>query len=201
MNLNNFNIFEINKKNIIFIHIPKTGGTSILSHIYKYFKINDFSVRHYLASEYDETIWSSAYSFCVVRNPFDRLVSHWKYHTTATDSKLFSNLGIENYRNFTLTEYFNIVESHNDIVNNWRSMKEFMDPPYKKKIDTILRFEQLQEDWIKRIPLAKIIGENLPHVKKSNHLHYAQYYTPELISRVSDFYKDDLEAFGYSFNY
>lgn len=192
------NFFNIKNQYFLFIHIPKTGGTSILQKIYSFLKIPEFQIQHKLASEYSYSTWHS-YSFCVIRNPFDRLISHWKYHTTATDSILFQILGVQNYRELTFSQYFEIIEKFNSTVPNWKNMVEYIShPSFEKKIDTIIKFESIEEDW-KKLPISKIIGETLPHIKKSEHLHYSKYYTPELIERVSNFYRKDLDEFKYCF--
>lgn len=61
------------------------------------------------------------------------------------------------------------------------------------------RFEHLERDF-NQVCRATGIGEvPLPHMNKSIHRHYKDYYTPELQSIVSQKYHEDIETFGYTF--
>ena len=83
-------------KPFIFVHINKTGGTSIKSafKIQPYDKFLKLNTVHKCASEYIKTLgrpkWDGLFSFTVVRNPWDRFVSGWKY--------------LPNYKNLTVNE-------------------------------------------------------------------------------------------------
>ena len=69
----------------------------------------------------------------------------------------------------------------------------------KVRLDFIGRFERLEEDFKK---LCGKIGLNvsLPHLNQSQHRDYRSYYTPELRDRVGEFFKRDVELFGYTFD-
>ena len=80
------------QKKIIFIHIPKTGGTSIenymnilnynnpiLKHGYGTFK--NISFQHFTYSDYNEFlgihIFKNYFKFSVIRNPYTRIISEY----------------------------------------------------------------------------------------------------------------------------
>ena len=92
-------------KKFIFIHIPKTGGTSIeivlkgyIAEKYKIAGDNTFfigpDIKHHTASEllerYGKKKFGEYLKFCVIRNPWDRLLSlfYWG-HKQPYDKKLF----------------------------------------------------------------------------------------------------------------
>ena len=44
------------------------------------------------------------------------------------------------------------------------------------------------------------IQEELPHVNKSQHTHYQDYYNTHTQQLVAEYFKRDIELFGYSFD-
>jgi len=86
---------------LIFIHMSKTGGTSIeetlgIENVYANataecrgipFMEKRFS-KHATAAQaknyYTDEEWQAAYKFSIVRNPWDRMVSWWAHQTTVT---------------------------------------------------------------------------------------------------------------------
>ena len=61
-----------------FIHIPKTGGTSITKWLEKNFKTDNRRKHGYLS--HAEAIWKDlGWTFSIVRNPFDRIASSYFY--------------------------------------------------------------------------------------------------------------------------
>ena len=68
----------IPRTNIVFIHIPKTAGLSIR----KAFRIKTNGSHHSLNTPQDlEYLTGDYIRFCVVRNPLERFVSAYKYHS------------------------------------------------------------------------------------------------------------------------
>ena len=66
---------------LVFVHIPKTGGNSVRSLLLKNLKGNKVNPPHLT---YDQIVnhdpkLSEIESFCVVRNPFDRFVSTYRF--------------------------------------------------------------------------------------------------------------------------
>ena len=65
-------------------------------------------------------------------------------------------------------------------------------------VDEIIHFENLDIEF--NMVLQKL-GRNttLPHVKKSNRGSYQEYYDPETIEIVRNWFERDIEMFGYQF--
>ncbi len=74
------------RENAIFIHIPKTAGTSLL----QVMEVNPPAdhLRHATAAVYQRMhpdLWRSAYKFTFVRDPMDRLASAFYFLQNKTE--------------------------------------------------------------------------------------------------------------------
>ena len=65
-------------------------------------------------------------------------------------------------------------------------------------VDFIGRFESLIDDFQKLCHLLGITCK-LPHAGKTKHNNYKEYYDKESREIVGEFYKKDIEIFGYKF--
>ena len=178
------------EKKIIFIHIPKTGGTSI----YRSLKDKVDIGYHYhepLHRIYSKEQLNDSFVFTVVRNPWDKLVSTFFYCCQTQKHQWF----------------FKKYDSEFDMF-----MKDFkrgkvpylvlFKAQYKflmHKPDMILKFECLQQDFNKLCDKIGIEKYELPHNKKSKHKHFTEYYNDETKKIVSDIYQKDVELLNYKF--
>lgn len=182
-------------KPFIFVHIPKTGGLAIQNAL----RIDWHPCGcHEYFSKYPKYLRESVFSFTVVRNPYDRIVSAYNYlkqEIGNIDDKNFNDQHLSKYKNFN--DFVKDFE-HVKTLQNWIHfvpMTKFIDD----EIKFVGRFENLQDDFniicdnidIERIQLNKI---NVSH-----HTHYSTYYDEESKRIVENFYKDDINKFGYSF--
>ena len=90
------------KFNCIFVHIPKTGGTSI-EHFFKNNSAKYISShRHFTAQvskeKFGDDVWGSSFKFSIIRNPWDRIYSWW-CSTHNCGSKYLNNR--DNFSPFT----------------------------------------------------------------------------------------------------
>ena len=92
----------------IFIHINKTAGTSIGRAIG--LPVKD----HLTATEVIARIgldkWNSAYKFTVVRNPWDKVVSHYDYRRKKNKTEIAS-------RNISFSDW--VIMTYGDIKNTF----------------------------------------------------------------------------------
>lgn len=185
-----FNTFNISGSKVLFIHIPKTAGTSVLSCLNK---SDDPKIKHLLLKNYHDKILENCFVFSVVRNPFDRFVSQWLYHTNFDDNFFYKKYKTK----IDIFSYFDIASQLKNKSVTWKSMSEFIFHK-NKKIDFILSFENLCHDW--KI-FCKRLNYNceLINIKKNTRKHYSEYYNNKLISKVEEMYIDDLTNFNYKF--
>lgn len=144
-----------------------------------------------------------SYSFCVCRNPWDRLVSAWK-------DKVFNQWSdnypkhlrcyrIKFYEKFKDKDFSHFVRHVN--VNGEPHVQPQLDFIDSSSISFICRFENLEHDF--NILLKNL---NYPEFKipyedkwKSKHKHYTEYYDEETKQIVAEKYAKDIEYFNYEF--
>jgi hypothetical protein len=175
----------INKKTkTIFIHVPKTAGTSMEDMGF----LGNVITRHYGIDHYDKEVDISKYfKFAFVRNPYDRLKSAILEH------------GLEGQKK-TEKSFNNFLQKHKKMLNKWIATK----PQYtfvcingELKVDFIGKFENLLVDWAKVCKRLKVNETlTLAHDKKGLHRRDIRYNaeSKKLVQRI---YKKDFELFDY----
>ena len=193
----------------IFFHINKTGGTSV-EHALGYTKktANLWQGKHHTFKWYKRAArkkigFENYFKFTVVRNPWDRFLSLYKYRVKRGHPSFrrgvipFKKWGKKIYngcpnfcKGFTLREPKLYVKPQ----LNW-----ITDANGNMVVDFICRFENFQEDFNAVCNKIGIPERTLPHVNKSKHKHYTEYYDDETREIVAEKYKKDIEYFGYEF--
>lgn len=171
---------------VIFVHIPKTGGVSIRRwgkrNMKNRCRLLERGEKHKTVYEIRKKYSNYDTSFAVVRNPFDRVISGWKYY----QSKEKTQLGLREF-----------IQSPSVVS---KQMVEFIDDN-----TIILRFENLNEEFEFISKLLQEDGANYDKLKmlnitSSNEIkHYREYYDDETRSMVEQQYSDDLKKFNYEF--
>ncbi|MEL6614569.1 MAG: sulfotransferase family 2 domain-containing protein [Bacteroidota bacterium] len=178
-----------------FVHINKTGGTSVVRAL-------GIRFQHLTAMELREKLgddrWESRYTFSFVRNPWDRVVSlyHFRVKTNQTglgDQHLsFSDWARVCFRDRD-PQYLNKPKMFAP-ATDWLA-----GPSGEIDVDFVGRFERLSDDFA---VAAEAIGKSdveLPHLKSSSRGDYREYYDADAIQVVGDAFASDVEAFGYDF--
>jgi hypothetical protein len=184
-------------KDLTFIHIPKTGGSSIAN----WLRTNhweDITRPHwsdwkFMHQSSDMIPSIGAKTFAVIRNPWDRTVSLWAFWKDMRSNKNTPNATI----------------SFEDFVKNMNTFRFSpdawftLDLPQKAWIPDgvtyLIRFENLETDFKQ---IQDYLGTNapLPHLNKSTHeSDYHTYYTSETQALVATMFKDDIDTWGYTF--
>ena len=195
------------KHKILFIHVPKTAGTSMESAPFlrsvghKHAEIEYFA--KYLISIQDlslEDLWK----FCFVRNPYDRFVSGMLGHTIrdALPYEILEKLGGREIPVKPIRDRFTeFVYNHKDRMRDFvplKPMADFTCVGQNMVMDFVGRYENLERDWK---VVCDHVGEEfeLPHRVKGRAFgqDYMDFYTPETKKIVGDFYARDFELFGY----
>ena len=179
----------------VFLHNPKCAGTSIKALLG--FE-GCLTTHKYPGQAFHPKIWEDFSSVLVVRNPFDKLVSSWSYHTSKKyKGAQFRRFG-ERLHELTLQEYFYLIKDNTKAIDP--QVRFLGHGKSAKKISFIIRMENLYEDLEKVVvafPTLKI--EHLKHKNKSKHNKYSEYFTDQAFTLdVMEYYKDDFSEFGYN---
>ena len=141
-----------------------------------------------------DKVYDGYYKFVFVRNPFDRLVSAWKWGMHG-----FVDWRQESFGDFVTSLMpggsRELKDTSNQKANHVVPWTWLFDKDY---FDFVGRFENLPKDWE---VVAKRLGikSQLPVKKKTEHCHYSVYYNDDLIDWVNKFYKKEIEMFDYKF--
>jgi len=230
------------KHNCIFIHIPKNAGQS-MEHVFLdlagltwetraplLLRPNDKSeigpprlahlkARDYVKYQYiSQELFDNYFKFAFVRNPWDRMVSIYKFSR------------------YSLILDFNSFYKHIFLPKMWHDKYWFVGPQSdficdqsgKIIMDFVGRFETLQSDFTKICQMMGLPDINLPHVNKSTQKvnqtgfqfkkilrrsiwniqgkklpifkNYRDYYDEKTKNDVGELYRSDIEIFGYTFD-
>lgn len=191
----------------LFIHVPKTAGNSIMRAFWPDAIQSEFLHGHDTRNkEYrffkDTVRYRDQFTFCFVRNPWDRVVSAYHYlqagggcSADAEDARRF----VAPYADF------------NQFVRRgrWKSgllQQIHFRPQYEWCVsrrgalpDFVGRFENLQADFNRVCARIGIEPVTLPHSNKAKHAHYTKYYNRRTSGIVAKYYKKDIAYFGYRF--
>lgn len=197
------------KWKLIFVGIPKNASTSI--HLALKNKTDYFSEGHNhdtIFDEYnqhDEDVLLHYDSMCVVRNPYDRFYSAWKFnhpHPGPTTVEQFKSSFNNFVKKMESSNKLNVDLSH---PHYWPQYK-FVTLNKRIVVDHVLRYESLQNDWIvfqkewnerRKLPYCMNLYlpfENCSQIKTK----WQDVYEPESLQIVYNHYHTDFEIFNYS---
>ena len=150
--------------NLVFIHIPKTGGSSVEYFFNEYGyslgkymfpgETNGIHTRHLTPKQLNLNLKNSN-SFCIVRDPINRYISEINYLCT---NKID---GIDDINNFT-KELFSSKNLNFKYDNHFIPQSDYLYDNYGNKIKTILQFSDLEnqiKDFIKKNDLNVVWGK------------------------------------------
>jgi len=194
---------------MVFLHIPKTGGTTIGKMLNDYADGTIFNAGANKEGQFKQIeerypeINSDGYKFVsIVRNPYDRLISGWKHcikngfcdfsldrmiRFVEEDAESMKNSNFDSYSKKLRCVYWHVAVSQTQHLTSLKNM-------YK-----IYRFEDF-ENSVRDIFLLFGVKENvdIPHYYRSERKHYAHYFEERHYKAINVFFKQDFENFGYS---
>tara|TARA_Y100000816_G_scaffold274583_1_gene242019 strand:- start:1326 stop:1925 length:600 start_codon:yes stop_codon:yes gene_type:complete len=191
------------EEKLIFIHIPKTGGSTIqyslnlTEGMHGCCTIKNAALQHCNWNDYKKLlgneIYDNYFKFSIVRNPIERCIS--EYYWTPL------NFGYNNKASFDqfLTEVEDIVKNErffdSQYHDHFQSQSYYiLDDDNKVMVDKIFRFENYLEvtKFLNKYTKEKIRKHNAisSKIKKLKP-------TKEQIEKIYQIYKEDFENFNY----
>ena len=184
----------------IFVHAGRTGGSSFerlagapvtTDERTQHAGNTDFPEKHcdfqYYRSCYPD-LFGSYFKFTIVRNPFDRMVSAWKWQTEV--AKVIAPV--------TLTEFIRTRPASHTYAAKFTL--DGMSPEASVKcFDYVGRFETLSESLRELCEILHIEASDIPHTNSTVKFSYREYYDEESKGLLQSRYDRDLDLFGYSF--
>ena len=181
----------------VYMKATRTGGTSMFQGAMQRKMLLDLRTRSENEKELEVwrknvTLeqWDKYFKFAFVRNPWDRLVSIYTYAVKLR--------GIDvSFRDFVL----NICDFDSDpfIVRHREPCSLYTHFDGEQVIDFVGRYENLQIDFSKMCKMIGVDSVTLPHISKTGHDHYVDYYDEETKVVVCEEYRGDVENYGYEF--
>lgn len=174
----------------IFIHQRKCAGSSIMAA----FRCKRNSLEWDAYNDGVLTLnWSrrdpSYFVFSVVRNPFDRLISGWKYLKSTRQRSLRDVLS-------------NPPRDGHDFRHLTRPQVAILRDPHTSALvcDDLIKFETLQADYDRICDRLGKARTPLPHINATErNLAYRDYFDAETRKLAEAMFAEDLATFGYEF--
>lgn len=180
----------------IFVHINKTAGTSLTK------ALNLPVKRHLTVKEIIDIVgekeFYAAFKFTVVRNPWSKVVSHYKFRVKSNQTMMKDNpISFKNWVSLTYGQ--NKDSYYYDKPKMFQPQLEWLkDYNGKIAVDKIIKFENLSSEFAE---IALILGteHSLPHLNKTDQDSYINYYDEESKNIISEWFREDIEYFNYKF--
>jgi len=163
------------EKKLIFVHIPKNAGTSIIKAMGVENIYMDKSIEEY--KEHYQNYWNEYKKFTVIRDPIDRFISAYKF-ARMDESGWFSascEEGLEKHCHYELCNLIDINQYVDYVYHNPKKLNRWVVPQSwiitnqkgKIEIDYFVRYENLLED-LKKIGIDKIERLNSSKIDDKN---------------------------------
>lgn len=200
--------FKNDQLNLLFIHIPKTGGTSLENYFSSKYdiKLNNDSLFNSLENniiQFDSSLQHLKYTsiiknkdffkidnnnlkiITIVRNPYDRIVSDLFFlksiNVDSSCAKVYNEIKsyiIRNRDNHGIPQYQFLIDENNKLIDNIK----------------ILHTETLNNDMYN----LGYTDFNLKANTNSKKVNYIDYLNNDSIRLINNFYDNDFKLFNYN---
>ena len=184
------------KRKFVFVHIPRTGGTSITDSLGGFKKkfpeglsVLGHDTIHDVWGRVTPEQFESFYKFAVVRNPWEWSVSNWNYIRQNPLHKHHAIMAGLSFRDY-VCEFAPTNEPP-----QWDYLAASNGEPL---VDLVGRFEQLDHDWGIFCRAVGLVA-HLPKINLCAHPFYRRFYDAETKAAVAKRCAREVEHCGYTF--
>lgn len=173
-------------KPLRFIHIPKTGGSSVLKFL------TDNNINFFYGNEPKRVgrhryaiTWKDEHSikFTVVRNPYTRTVSYYNYIT--------NNLWRPTFEDFV---QYKLINKNYKIPDVWIPQTEWI---YHNNICYVDKIFKLEDNFETMLNTFLKTNSKLSKENVSTFNRYDSYYTSKTKEMVKEYFESDFKLLGY----
>ena len=212
--------YKIRRCGVWFVDIPRTSSSSVRAELGKHFgfpygKINIMEKQHagsqmfpdhMLAKDMrailGENTWNKIFTFTIIRNPWERVYSLYKYRQKVGN--------ISNDINFTdyiinLQNAFNSKEFSDTLFSypphRYAAADYLLDDQGDIIVDYIIRFENRDQDLkivLKKLDYIKL-GQLRVQSSSTKSTHYSYYYNHYTRKIIEEIYAKDIKLYNYCF--
>lgn len=207
----------------LFVHIAKTGGTSVRGALQQYRWRDPYYLPQFIASKLSGLV---NHEVAIKLPRHCKAVTAQEMLPRAFYDGLFKFAFVRNPWDLQVSSFHHIRRERPHLVNEGETFDAFLrrklDPerPWQYHIDTSMtpqtdylidlhgnlivdfigRYEQLQDDFDAVCARIGIPGKTLPHKRKAtDRARYRDYYTETTRDLVAQHFKADIDRFGYDF--
>ena len=198
----------------VYVHVPKTGGTSISAaldalppgpNVEPRREITFKHAKHAGAAEIrrglGDDMWNNYFTFAFVRNPWELMVSSYEWWLqNAKEHAVRRTQASRVERMDDFAEYIRYVcgPKRNSIWGNY--VFDLTSEDGAVIVDHVGRFESMAKDWDIICSKIGVVGPSLERLKATDRHPYQAYYTAETRELVAHKYVETISTFGYQFN-
>ena len=211
------------KYNFLFVHVAKTGGTSVRTALNTLRKRDPLFVPQFIASRLSHMtghrigskfprhakiiaakemlpheLFEKLFKFAFVRNPWDLQVSSW-HHLRRERPQIVAHIG--DFKEFIRWKldperpYQYHVDTSIELQTDYLKGLDG-----RILVDFIGKYENLLEDYEEACRRIGIRPPSLPHKRRADdRLSYQQYYDDETARLVAEHFEPDISTLGYTF--
>lgn len=189
-----------------FIHIPKNGGTAVRSALKWRGDVSLSEPRHYRYIDIADQLAPGLRYFSVIRNPWSRTASRYLFARKqslkwpATDARR-RYIQDASFEQFVRESRVLDIPAHPGQpwmgpLNSWFNQLDWIRDRDGSVVCDCLRFENLNEDINRYFDSWMVLPEKKVARKPYD---YREMYTDDLVDRVANMFRDDVDHFGFEF--